>query len=128
MFGELLAVQVSNTEFRAVAVRVALWLLGIVPALAVNVPVLDPAGTLIELLATGNRELLLESNTSMPPEGAVPLRVAVQVVVVPDCKLVGVQVTSETVRVCGKAMFAKTRIKTALEVQPRTIRLRWCLI
>ena len=60
-----------------------------------------PAATVIELLSTGSRELLLDSSTSVPPAGADPLSVTVQVVVIPDNKLVGAQLTWETVRICA---------------------------
>jgi hypothetical protein len=69
---------VLDTPLR-VAVRVALCVLGMVPAVAVKMTVVEAAGTLTEA-ATGSRVLLLESETLVPPVGAAELRVTVQVV------------------------------------------------
>ncbi len=63
----------------SVAVTVADWLLGMVPAVAVNVPLADPLPTVM-LDGTGNSALLLERLTAVLL-GAVLFRVTVQVVV-----------------------------------------------
>jgi len=73
-----------------VAVMVALWLLLIVPAVAVNVLVVDPAATVTEA-GTVNSALLLDSVTDAPPAGAAEESVTVQVEVPPLAKLVVVQ-------------------------------------
>lgn len=65
------------------------------PAVAVKVVEVVPAGTVTEV-DTGNRVLLLDSKTSMPPAGAAVLTVTVQVVAVPEVTLVGLQVSFET--------------------------------
>lgn len=54
-----------------VALRVAIWLLGtLLAARAVKVVEVEPAGTVIVDAGTGNRALLLESETAVPPAGA----------------------------------------------------------
>jgi hypothetical protein len=61
-----------------VAVRVALWVLGMVPAVAVKVAEVDAAGTMTEA-TTGSRLLLLERETVAAPVSAALVRVTVQV-------------------------------------------------
>jgi len=51
------------------AVRVAVWLVAIAPAVAVNVVEVDPAGTVTEA-ATGITVALLARSTAVPPLGA----------------------------------------------------------
>jgi hypothetical protein len=79
-----------------------LWLLEILPTVAVNVVEVAPAGTVTEL-GTGSSELLLDSKTSEPPVGAAPLNVTVHVVVAPGFRLVGLQTSWETETTCPKA-------------------------
>jgi hypothetical protein len=85
-----------------VAVKVAVWLLATVPAIAVNVVDVDPAGTVTDTAGTGSKVLLLASATTVPPVGTLLLRVTVQVVAAPELKLVGVHAselnTGEAVR------------------------------
>ena len=99
-FGDTLAVQVSKTEFRAVAVSVAVSSLEIPPAVAVNVVEVAPAGTVTEAADTGSHISLLESETCVPPAGAAPLNFTVQVVVDPEVKLLGIQTSWETEIIC----------------------------
>jgi hypothetical protein len=74
-----------------VAVTTAVWLLGTVPAVAVNVLLVVPAATKIEA-GTVNDPLLLESPIADPPEGAPPDRFTEQVDVPPPLRLVGTHV------------------------------------
>jgi hypothetical protein len=104
--GDTLAVQVNKTEFSAIAVNVALWLLEIIPAVAVKVVANAPAGTMTQVLGTGSNVLLLDSNTTVPPAGAIPINVTVQVVVDPEFKLFGLQTSRETEFICPRAASA----------------------
>jgi hypothetical protein len=54
-----------------------------VPAVAVNVPLVAPAETVIEA-GTVRPALLSDTVTLVPPVGAAPLRVTVQVLVPPE--------------------------------------------
>ena len=72
-------------------------MLGIVPAVALNVVVVEPAGTVTVEPGTGNKVLLLDSETEVPPVGAVWLKVTVHVVAAPLLKLVGLQLREESV-------------------------------
>jgi hypothetical protein len=111
--GDTLAVHVNKTEFRAVAVSVAVSLLEMLPAVAVNVVEVAPAGTVTEAADTGSHILLLESETFLPPAGAGPLKVTVQVVVDPEVKLLGLQPSWETEITCPKPAPADKMITTA---------------
>jgi hypothetical protein len=71
-----------------VAVTIALWSLGIVPAVAENVPVVAPAATVTDGGAV-SRGLLLEIVTAAPPAGAAPLNVTVQLALPEAARLVG---------------------------------------
>jgi hypothetical protein len=51
-----------------------------VPAVAVKVVDVLPAGTVTEAAGTGSKVLLLESETDAPPVGAAPLSATVQFV------------------------------------------------
>jgi hypothetical protein len=75
-----------------VALRVAVWLLVIVPALAANLVESDPAGTVTGEAGTGRSPLLLESATVVPV-GAALFSFMVQVVTCPELKLAGLQVS-----------------------------------
>ena len=53
----------------SVAVRVAVWLALMAPAVAVKFAEVEPAGTVTEA-ATGSEVLLLDKDTTVPPLGA----------------------------------------------------------
>lgn len=59
------------------AITLAVWLLPIVPAVAVNTAVVEPEAMTTDA-GTVNRGLLLESVTVIPPAGAAADRVIVQ--------------------------------------------------
>ena len=103
----MLAFQLRDTEFNAVAVSVALWLLVILPATAANVVEVAPAGTITEFAETGNNVLLLDNNTSIPPVGAAEFRLTAQVVVPPELKLLGLQANFITGSTCPMAVLAQ---------------------
>ena len=86
-------VAVWEAPFR-VAVRVTLWLVVTVPAVAVKVVEVLLAATVTEV-GSVSAELLSESATLVPPVGAAWLRVTVQVVEAPELTLVGLQVSAE---------------------------------
>jgi hypothetical protein len=79
----------------------------------VNVAVADPADIVSEPTVTGSRALLLDSNTVVPPPDAGALRVTVQVVVIPDVTLLGLQVSCETEWGCPCAMPENDKIAAA---------------
>jgi hypothetical protein len=93
------------------AVRVALWPLAMLPAVALKVVVAEPAWTVIVDAGTGSSALLLERETAVPPAGVVLLRFTAHVVMAPEVKLVGLQVSEETVT-------ADTRLIVAVWVKP----------
>jgi hypothetical protein len=80
---------VLDTPLR-VAVSVALCVLVMVPAVALNVVEVDAAGTVTEVGAV-SRVLLSDSVTTVPPVGAAELMVTVQVLATPEVNVVGVQ-------------------------------------
>jgi len=88
-------------------------LLETLPAVAVNVVEVVPAGTMTELGPSGRSVLLLDSKTSVPPVGAAPLNVTVQVVDAPGFKLLGLQTSWETEIVCPKATAENKKTVTA---------------
>jgi hypothetical protein len=92
-----LMVTVFETPLSA-AVKVALWFDGIVPAVAVKFTEVAPDGTVTEAPGTGNKLLLLDNDTAVPPLGDAPLSVTVQVVLFPVLRLVGVH--DSELRVC----------------------------
>ena len=59
--------------------------------MALKVTVVEPAGTVTEDDGTGSSELLLESDTAVPPVGAVWFSVTEHVVLAPLLRLVGLQ-------------------------------------
>lgn len=71
---------------------VAVWLLVIVPAVAVKVAVVAPEATVTEA-GTLTAALLLESDTTAPPVGAACVIVTVQVDVLPELTVAGLQPT-----------------------------------
>jgi hypothetical protein len=90
-----LMVAVREAPFR-LAVKVALWLEAIVPAVAVNVMEVLFTGTVTEGAGTGSRLLLLAKFTTVPPFAAW-LRVTLQVVADPEFTLVGLQTSDDSV-------------------------------
>ena len=66
-----------------------------VPAVALNVPVVAPAAIAIEA-GTVRIALLSETATTLPPAGAALLKVTVQVLVPSDTRAVGVQSKDDT--------------------------------
>jgi hypothetical protein len=82
-----LILAVLETPLR-VAVSTAVWLVVHVPAVAVKVAEVDPAGMVTDA-ATGSVVLLLDRDTTVPPAGAAWANVTVQVDLAPDVKLVG---------------------------------------
>jgi hypothetical protein len=67
-----------------------------VPAVTAKFAEVEPCGTVTELPGKGKIVLLLESDTSIPPEGADPVNVTVQAAVESEFKLAGVQESCET--------------------------------
>lgn len=78
-----------------------------VPAVAVKLALVEPAGTVTEP-CTGSRALLLDSPTAAPPLGAILESVTVQDVDCPELRLVGEQVRPVN------AIGAAREINTAL--------------
>src|SRR5579883_1055527 len=73
------------------------------PAVAVNVVEVAPAGTVTEP-GVCNSMLLLDSNISVPPVGAAMFNVTVQVVGAPELTVAGLQTSWETESICPNAM------------------------
>jgi hypothetical protein len=73
------------------------------PAVAVNVVEVVPAGTMTELDASCSKALLLDSNTSVPPVGAAPFNVTVHVVDASGFKQFVLQANWETEMICPEA-------------------------
>ena len=78
------------------AVRLALWLEAMLPALAVKLAELAPAATVTEDGAV-NRALLEANATADPPVGAAALSATVHVVEAPDARLAGLHSREDTV-------------------------------
>ena len=95
--------KVVDTEPR-VAVTMTVWLDVTAPVLAVKAPEELAAGTVTE---TGmvSEELLSESATVIPPEGAVADNVTVQVLEALGPRLVGEQATEETRTAAARVML-----------------------
>lgn len=68
------------------------------PAVTAKFAEVEPCGTVRELPGNGKSVLLLESDTSVPPEGAASVNVTVHAAVEFEVKLLGVQLSSETDR------------------------------
>ena len=81
--------------------------------MTVNVAEAEPAGMVSKLTVTGSRALLLDSDTLTPVAGAGAVSVTVQVVVIPDTRLLGLQVSCETGSGCPSAMLEDAKIATA---------------
>lgn len=67
------------------------------PAVALNVAVVEPAGTVTVEAGTGSNVLLLEMATDVPPLGAAWFKVRVQVVLTPELKPVGLHTKEDIV-------------------------------
>jgi hypothetical protein len=76
----------------------------ILPAVAVNVVEVAPAGTVTRLADTGNSPLLLDRDISVPPAGAAAFNVTVHAVAAPEFKLLGLQTSWDTDSICAKAV------------------------
>jgi hypothetical protein len=86
-----------------------------VPAFTVKLTKVEPCGTVTELPGSGKSVLLLESDISVPPEGAAPLNSTVQLVVASEVKVVGVQEIWETDTICAMVACAESkRIRTEI--------------
>jgi hypothetical protein len=85
------------------AVSVALIVLAVLPAVAVNVAEVCPAAT-STLEGTVTFALLLDSATVVPPLGAAPVIVTVQLVVPGPVTVPGVQLSELTARAVGSVM------------------------
>jgi len=70
---------------------------GMFPAVAVNVVPVAPAATVTDVPGTGSSALLLDSATTVPPAGAAPLSVTVQLVLPELDTVVGAQAKEVTV-------------------------------
>jgi hypothetical protein len=80
----------------SVAVRVTVWELATVPAVAVNIAEVAVAGTATDA-GTGSAVVLFDpSVTVLPPAGAGRVRVTVHVVAPPGLRLVGLQTSDDT--------------------------------
>jgi hypothetical protein len=106
-----------------VAVIVAVWLVEIVPAVAVKVAVVAPAGTLTDP-GTDSRLSELESEMVVVPVATATLRSTVQVLVPPEASVVGSQVTDDN------RGAAKTGIVTILlkKVPCAMVNCAWGLV
>jgi hypothetical protein len=82
------------------AVSVALAVVAVVPAEAVNIASVCPTAT-TTLEGTVTVALLLDSETVVPPDGAVPLIVTVQLAVPGPVTVAGVQLTLVTCSCSG---------------------------
>ena len=89
----------------SVAVMVALPLLEIVPAVAVNVPVMELAATVTEA-GTVRLALLDDRETAVPPVGAGLDKVTVQVLVALEASVVGEHWTEERLAGACKLIVA----------------------
>lgn len=54
-------------------------------------------GTVTDVAVTGNKVLLLANETTVPPVGAALLNLTVHVVAAPEFKVVGLQVSEDSV-------------------------------
>jgi hypothetical protein len=88
-----------------VAVTVAVPFALIVPAVATNVPVADPAMIMVAE-GTVSRGLLLASVITLQPEGTGPVKVIVHVLIELDTKLVRLQLRDDTVNTGVKPIVA----------------------
>ena len=78
----------------SVAVTVALWSVGIVPVVALNVPEVEPANTVTEV-GVVKTALLFDTVTAVPPAGAALVSVTVQVPVAFGPRVVGLHANPE---------------------------------
>jgi len=112
-----LTVDVCTTPFSE-AVSIALWLLGmLLPAVALNVVVAEPAAIVIVGAGTGRNALLLDKETVMPPEGAAWLTVTVQVVLAPPAKVLGLHAREESVTPAGRLIVEVCEMPLSVAVR-----------
>jgi hypothetical protein len=88
------------------------------PAVALKVVVAEPAGTVIVDARPGSSATLLARETGVPPAGAAWLKFTVHVALVPEVKLMGLQVSEETVTADTRLTVAvcETPLKVAVSV------------
>jgi hypothetical protein len=79
------------------------------PAVTSKFEEVEPCGTVTELPGTGKSVLLLESDISVPPEGAAPVKVTVHAALEFEVKLVGVQESRETDKAWAVAVCAESK-------------------
>lgn len=99
------------------AVSVALCPLGMLPAVALNEAVWEPAST-ARVAGTGSSGVLLVSESDTPPAGAAWLRFAVQVALAPEVRLVGLQDKEDSV-------IADTKLMAAVWEAPARVAVRF---
>jgi hypothetical protein len=73
----------------------------------VKLPDVSAAGIVNELPDSCRKELLLDTDTSIPPDGAASFSVTVHVAVAPEVRLPGVQDSWETETICARAACAE---------------------
>jgi hypothetical protein len=73
---------------------------------AVKFTEVAPDGTVTEAPGTGRKALLLDNDTGAPPGGAASLNVTVQLVVVPEFKLLGLHTSDVKTADAVKLMLA----------------------
>jgi len=88
----------------------------IVPAFAVKVVAVEPAGTVTEADGTGSSALLVEIATTAPPVAAALLRVTVQVVAAPEFRFVGLHTRELKAAVAGATKLTVAVLDTPLRV------------
>jgi hypothetical protein len=103
-----LMLAILETPLR-VAVSVAVWLELQLPAVAVELAEVEPAGTVTEA-ATDSIVLLLDSVTLAPPLGAAWFSVVVQVVEEFGPRLAGLQLSEETCTGAVRLMLAVAEV------------------
>ena len=86
-----------------VAVIEAARLLAITPAVALKVADVAPAATVTEA-GVVSKALLLDKDTELPPAGAALVSVTVHVLIAPEARLEGLQVSDE--RITGATRFS----------------------
>ena len=86
--------------------------------MALKVVVAEAAGTVMIDTGTGSSAVLLDTETAVPPAGAVLLRVTVHVVLAPELKLVGLHDSEDRTTGAAKLIVAvcETPLKVAVSV------------
>lgn len=100
-----------------VAVTVAVALLPMAPAVALNIPVDDPA-VIMAADGTVKPGLLLASITALQPEATGPFKMMVHALTVFEVKLAGLQATDDTARPVARLIvtFRGTPFKVAVTI------------